>query len=92
MAYWMGGSVCSGKSTVAEQLAREWGAHVYDYDKSERNHLERLAKADHILDRIADPAMRQAAHDRRWLDRPPADMANRTIRSWTERFRWYSRT
>ena len=86
MAYWIGGSVCSGKSTVAEQLAREWGPNVYEYDKSERDHLERLGKADLILDRIADPERRQAAHDKRWLHRPPADMATRTIRSWTERF------
>lgn len=84
--YWIGGSVCSGKSVVAEVLSRDWGATIYEYDKTERNHLERLDKADLILDRIPDPEERRHAHDTRWLHRPPADMATRTIRSWAERF------
>lgn len=84
--YWMGGSVCSGKSSVAAQLASQWGAVVYDYDATERDHLERLGRSNRIIDRIEDHEARRRAHDERWLFRPPAEMATRTIRSWTERF------
>lgn len=84
--YWMGGSVCSGKSSVAGQLASRWGAIVYDYDATERDHLERLGRSNRIIERIEDHEARRRAHDERWLSRPPAEMAMRTIRSWTDRF------
>lgn len=86
LIYWMGGSVCSGKSSVASLLGTNSGAVVYNYDAAERDHLERMGRSSQIIDRIEDPEMRRQAHDERWLSRPPAEMAGRTIRSWTQRF------
>ncbi|MBW3589171.1 MAG: hypothetical protein KY429_07115 [Actinobacteria bacterium] len=86
MIYWIGGSVCSGKSSVASLLGTSSGAVVYNYDAAERDHLERMGRSSQIIDRIEDPETRRQAHDERWLSRPPAEMAGRTIRSWTQRF------
>lgn len=82
----MGGSVCSGKSTVVKHLAAQWSVPTYGFDERERDHLERLGRSERILERIENPEAKRAAFDDRWLSRPPADMALRTMRSWKERF------
>lgn len=83
---WIGGSVCSGKSTITRHLVAKSDTVAYDFDEAEQDHLERLGRADRIIERIEDAEERRAAHDERWLSHPPAKMAQRTVRSWTERF------
>jgi 2-phosphoglycerate kinase len=59
---WIGGATDSGKSTIAQQLAGRHGMHVYHYDKSDADHLNKLAKTD--------PEIRDflnASLDERWI-------------------------
>lgn len=83
--YWVGGSVCSGKSSVVRELERRWGISTYHFDAHEREHLDRLRRGHQIYERLPESAARPKL-DGRWLHRPPAEMAERTIRSWSDRF------
>jgi 2-phosphoglycerate kinase len=40
-AYILGGSPCSGKSTIAEMLATQYGVQYYKADDHEANHIQR---------------------------------------------------
>src|SRR6266496_6077454 len=40
-AYFLGGSPCSGKSTIAEMLAAKYGFQYYKADDHETNHMQR---------------------------------------------------
>lgn len=83
--FWIGGSVCAGKSSMLREHAEVWGVTAYHFDASEREHLDKSGKGSSILERLPMPAAR-AKYDERWLNRSPEEMAERTIRSWKERF------
>lgn len=61
-AYWMGGSPCAGKSSIAELLAREFGLQIFNVDKAfnqkHRHHL--------------DPRRQPTLH--KWVTSPWADL------------------
>jgi len=40
-AYILGGSPCSGKSTIAEMLSNQYGFHYYKADDQESEHMSR---------------------------------------------------
>jgi hypothetical protein len=42
---WIGGSTCSGKSTIADRIAEERGLTVYHVDEHEQDHAERARAA-----------------------------------------------
>lgn len=42
---WIGGSTCSGKSTIADRIAESRGLAVYHVDEHERAHVERATVA-----------------------------------------------
>ena len=71
---WIGGSVCSGKTTVARHLGDEHGVAVYHYDDFERAHRARLGLP-------AEPD-----YDELWLRRTAEDIADRRWRGWRRRF------
>ncbi len=69
---WIGGSACSGKSTVAERLAVEWGLSVYHCDDhwyGPADHLARAAPGD-------QPCLclwRDCTRRREWFLTPPQE-------------------
>ena len=46
-AYVLGGSPCSGKSTIAEKLSKRFGWGYYKVDDYEREHLRRCRPDRH---------------------------------------------
>ena len=64
---WMGGSPCSGKSSIAEMLAKKYGLHVYKCDDAFWEHTKRV-------DPVAHPTFHRLTHmawDEIWM-RPVA--------------------
>lgn len=83
--YWIGGSVCAGKSSIVRTWAGRWDVIGYHFDEREREHLTRSGITAEILEYLPVHE-RQRRYDRRWLERSPEEMAARTIRSWRARF------
>jgi 2-phosphoglycerate kinase len=44
---WMGGSPCSGKSSIADQFARRYGLDVYHVDEAMREHFPHVTQQAH---------------------------------------------
>lgn len=44
---WMGGSPCSGKSSIAEMLAKKYSLHVYKCDDAFWEHAKRVDPVEH---------------------------------------------
>lgn len=47
--YWIGGSPCSGKSTIAEKLAHEFSLQYYKCDDHMMNHIAKGAQNDILI-------------------------------------------
>jgi hypothetical protein len=60
--YWMGGSPCAGKSSIAELLAHEFGLQIFNVDKAFNQ------KHRHHLDPRAQPTLHK------WVTSPWADL------------------
>ena len=80
--FWIGGSVCTGKSTTADILGGRCGVAVYHFDHQEPFHLARSIPEEqpHTI-RFMGRTM-----DERWVLRSPEEMAGEAIGFWTERF------
>ncbi|MBN1964297.1 MAG: hypothetical protein JW910_06600 [Anaerolineae bacterium] len=79
--YWLGGSPCSGKSSIADLLAAEYGLRVYRCDDCLNVHMEQ-ATPD------AQPemyAVARRAGDDLWL-RPVAELLASEVRFYAEEF------
>ena len=48
-AYVLGGSPCSGKSTIAERIASQFGLQYYKVDDHEKNHMARVHPEQHPI-------------------------------------------
>ena len=80
-AYILGGSPCSGKSTIAEMLAAKYGFVYYKADDHDPAHMQ-LAKPDH------QPVMFKASRmswDEIW-SRPPSELLQDELDYYRERF------
>jgi hypothetical protein len=77
---WIGGSVCSGKSSAAVTLAERFGSRPFHFDQAERSHFERSGP-DRQPNMAAWTAM---SMDERWVLRSPEDMAQQIIVAWRE--------
>jgi 2-phosphoglycerate kinase len=80
-AYILGGSPCSGKSTIAERLSKEFDLHDYKVDDYEREHLARADPERH-------PTMHTYAKmdwDEVWM-RPPQQQVEEEFAFYWERF------
>jgi hypothetical protein len=80
---WLGGSPDSGKTSIAQTIARKWALQIYHFDHHESAHFARADPQRH-------PALYAAHPDRldaeaRWLGSTPEEMARDTIASWTAR-------
>ena len=60
---WLGGTPCSGKSSVAQQLIAQHAVQLYHYDRYEQAYLARRDPARHPAF-CADAALTM---DERWL-------------------------
>ncbi len=79
---WLGGTPCSGKTSVARWLVEHYDVQLYHYDKHERRHM-----AD-CLPELQPEMSAYAAMDMdtRWVHRPVAEMVRATEAAWRERF------
>lgn len=79
---WLGGTPCSGKSSVARYLVATHPPHYYHYDRHERAHIARRDPAQHP----ALHAYEALSNDERWVSRPVGTMVAATTAAWLERF------
>ena len=80
--FWIGGSPCAGKTSIADALATKYQGNVYHFDRMEVQHIARSNKATNP-ELMAFLAMDM---DERWLTRSPGAMARNAIASWQARF------
>ena len=80
--FWLGGSVCSGKTTISEMLATTYGLRVYHCDRHEAAHAER-SQPDRHQTLAASNALTM---DERWLLPSPEELAARSTQVHHERF------
>jgi hypothetical protein len=79
----LGGSTCSGKSSIADILGQAYGLQAYHYDRREADHIARST------DTARFPAINEfiaMSMDERWVLRTPQEMADNAIASWIQRF------
>lgn len=79
---WIGGSPCSGKSTIAHALARVYVFLSYFQDPMARNYFTRRVAAG---DEEAQAFLRKTMGER-WLQPSVDEMVSTTIASWTRDF------
>ncbi|MFF0740198.1 hypothetical protein ACFYVL_07335 [Streptomyces sp. NPDC004111] len=84
-ALWIGGAQWSGKTTVAELIAEEYGLTVYHYDYHDaRGHQDRrIARRVALGEPLGD-----ATPDHVWVDQGPEAMAAETLAGFPVRFEW----
>ncbi len=79
---WLGGTPCSGKTSVARWLVEHYDVQLYHYDKHERRHV-----ADCLSEQQPEMSAYAAMDmDMRWVHRPVAEMVRATEAAWRERF------
>ncbi|MEO5953796.1 MAG: hypothetical protein ABIQ44_15140 [Chloroflexia bacterium] len=80
---WLGGSTCSGKSSIAYMLTQAYNLQVYQYDKQEVDHIARSTDTERFpeINKFMSMTM-----DERWVLRSPMEMADNAIKSWAQRF------
>lgn len=82
---WIGGAQWSGKTTVAEIIAKEHGLTVYHYDYHDaRGHQDRrIARRVALGEPVGDPTP-----DHVWVEQSPEEMASETLAGFPVRFEW----
>lgn len=77
---WIGGSVCSGKTSAAKDLAGRYGLRIYSFDRAEPFHIYRsVPERQPNLIRFMAMTM-----DERWVLRTPEAMAEHALAAWSE--------
>lgn len=80
--YWLGGSPCSGKSTIANALAERFGFYNYNCDEAYYRHLERISpERQPVWSRLA----RLSSEDL-WITRPVEQQVAEEIEVYREQF------
>ena len=79
---WLGGTPCSGKTSIARRLVDLYPLQLYHYDRRERVHLA-LSRAERHPFMRADGDMTM---DQRWVLRSVDVMVQATTAAWEERF------
>ncbi|MFJ3726175.1 hypothetical protein ACIPYQ_26915 [Streptomyces sp. NPDC090045] len=82
---WIGGAQWSGKTTVAEIIAKEHGLTVYHYDYHDaRGHQDRrIARRVALGEPVGDPTP-----DHVWVEQSPEEMVSETLAGFPVRFEW----
>jgi hypothetical protein len=79
---WIGGSPCSGKSTIAHTLTRSYVFLDYHLDAWSNNHFaRRIAEGD-----AEASAFLKMSMDERWIQRPVEELVREVLTSWTNDF------
>jgi len=77
---WIGGLVCSGKTSAAAELASRYGLRIYTFDGAEPLHIYRsVPERQPSLIRCMAMTM-----DERWVPRTPEAMAEHPFAAWSE--------
>ena len=77
---WIGGSVCSGKTSAVTDLASRYGLRIYSFDGAEPFHIYRsVPERQPNLIRFMAMTM-----DERWVLRTPEAMAEHALAAWSE--------
>lgn len=79
---WIGGSPCSGKSTISHTIARISVFVDYHVDAWAANHLARRVAAGDAQATV----FTHMSMDQRWLQRSVETLAEDTIEAWTKEF------
>ena len=79
--YWIGGSPCSGKSTIAEKLVKEFGFAYYKCD----DHLDRYMKLGAAIGKPTIKKMSTLNIDETWL-RPVDELVQNEFSFYEEAF------
>jgi hypothetical protein len=78
---WIGGATDAGKTTVAQYLAAGHHYQIYHYDQTDLPHHEHLARSlPHYR------AFLEASLETRWVQSSPADLMQRAVQSFRDRF------
>ncbi len=79
---WIGGSPCSGKSTISHTIARIYVFVDYHVDAWDGNHMaRRIAAGD-----VEAQAFMNMSIDQRWVERSVAALTREAISSWSRAF------
>ena len=79
---WIGGSPCSGKSTISHTIARIYVFIDYHLDAWSSNHFaRRIAAGD-----AEAAAFLKMNMDQRWIERPVEALVHEAITSWRDHF------
>lgn len=79
---WIGGSPCSGKSTISHTMARIYVFIDYHVDAWERNHFARRVAAGDAEAKV----FLKMSMDQRWIERSVETLTQEVIVSWSRRF------
>jgi 2-phosphoglycerate kinase len=77
---WIGGATDAGKTTVARWLCEYYGWPLYEYDRTDIAHHQRLAKVLPDYKRFIDASL-----DERWLHPEPEVLLERALDSFGQR-------
>jgi shikimate kinase len=78
---WIGGATDTGKTTVSRIVAERCGLQVYNYDRRDLAHIERLAQTN------ADyRAFLTASLEENWVQPEPEDLFQFTLQAFRDRF------
>lgn len=80
--YWIGGSPCAGKTTIASRLAEQRGWTLYNCDDAFYRHLQIITPAD-------QPAYYRVTHldcEDLWINRPVAQQVAEELEIYREEF------
>lgn len=81
--YWMGGSPCAGKTTIAQIIAQEYGWQVYHIDRHVESYLNRAEPEKHpFLTSYTQIGLQK------FLPLPPEDQLERVKNMSTEQFQF----
>ena len=88
---WIGGGTDTGKTSIAQAIARRYGLQTYHYDRNEPSHIERLINAgsayfQNLVTKTAEGHWELRDVDEYWVLRSADVMARETITSWKQRF------
>lgn len=82
---WIGGGTDSGKSSVADVIAKRFDLKAYHYDRSEMSHIHRLSGVSKDYRELLEE-LESASMDEWWVHPTPQELTIRSLESFQLRF------